>query len=318
MKNKIITLSAWIAAHITLIVVLVTVVALFLPSSFNWISTSAITPMLGVVMFGMGLTLRPSDFKPVLQHPKDILIGELAQFLIMPSLAWLLSKLLALPEELALGVVLVGCCPGGTASNVICYLAKGDVPLSVAMTGVSTLLAPVITPALVWLLAGESVDVDIAGMFLSIVQVVIVPIVLGFAANHYFGQTTRRIVPLLPMISTLSIAFIIGIIVAHNSASILTCSLIVAVAVILHNVLGLALGYGLTALTGSELSKRSAIAIEVGMQNSGLATSLATTHFAMFPMAAVPGAMFSVWHNFSGSIAAQIFRKQADRKQNKA
>ena len=318
MKNKIITLSAWIAAHITLIVVLVTVVALFLPSSFNWISTSAITPMLGVVMFGMGLTLRPSDFKPVLQHPKDILIGELAQFLIMPSLAWLLSKLLALPEELALGVVLVGCCPGGTASNVICYLAKGDVPLSVAMTGVSTLLAPVVTPALVWLLAGESVDVDIAGMFLSIVQVVIVPIVLGFAANHYFGQTTRRIVPLLPMISTLSIAFIIGIIVAHNSASILTCSLIVAVAVILHNVLGLALGYRLTALTGSEPSKRSAIAIEVGMQNSGLATSLATTHFAMFPMAAVPGAMFSVWHNFSGSIAAQIFRKQADRKQNKA
>jgi len=314
MKNKIITLSAWIAAHITLIVVLVTVVALFLPSSFNWISTSAITPMLGVVMFGMGLTLRPSDFKPVLQHPKDILIGELAQFLIMPSLAWLLCKLLALPEELALGVILVGCCPGGTASNVICYLAKGDVPLSVAMTGVSTLLAPVVTPALVWLLAGESVDVDIAGMFLSIVQVVIVPIVLGFAANHYFGQTTRRIVPLLPMISTLSIAFIIGIIVAHNSASILTCSLIVAVAVILHNVLGLALGYGLTALTGSEPSKRSAIAIEVGMQNSGLATSLATTHFAMFPMAAVPGAMFSVWHNFSGSIAAQIFRKQAERK----
>lgn len=317
MKNKIITLSAWIAAHITLIVVLVTVVALFLPSSFNWISTSAITPMLGVVMFGMGLTLRPSDFKPVLQHPKDILIGELAQFLIMPSLAWLLSKLLALPEELALGVVLVGCCPGGTASNVICYLAKGDVPLSVAMTGVSTLLAPVVTPALVWLLAGESVDVDIAGMFLSIVQVVIVPIVLGFAANHYFGQTTRRIVPLLPMISTLSIAFIIGIIVAHNSASILTCSLIVAVAVILHNVLGLALGYRLTALTGSEPSKRSAIAIEVGMQNSGLATSLATTHFALFPLAAVPGAMFSVWHNFSGSIAAQIFRKQADKKEVK-
>ena len=317
MKNKIFTLSAWIAAHITLIVVLVTVVSLFLPSSFACIVTSAITPMLGVVMFGMGLTLRPSDFKPVLQHPKDILIGELAQFLIMPSLAWLLSKLLALPEELALGVILVGCCPGGAAGSVICYLAGGVVPLSVALTGVCALLAPVGTPALVWLLAGESVDVDIAGMFLSIVQVVIVPIVLGFAANHYFGQTTRRIVPLLPMISTLSIAFIIGIIVAHNSTSILTCSLIVAVAVILHNVLGLALGYGLTALTGSEPSKRSAIAIEVGMQHSGLATSLATTHFAMFPMAAVPGAMFSVWHNFSGSIAAQIFRKQSDKKQNR-
>lgn len=309
MKNKIINISAWIAAHITLIVILVTAVALFFPSTFVWMDTSAITPMLGVVMFGMGLTLSPSDFRPVLQRPKDILIGEIAQFLIMPSLAWLICKILSLPEELSLGVILVGCCPGGTASNVICYLAKGDVALSVAMTGVSTLLAPILTPALVWLLAGESVEVDIVSMFLSIVQVVILPIVLGLAANHYFKRTTRRIIPLLPMISTLSIAFIIGIIVAHNSSSILACSLIVAIAVILHNVLGLVLGYGLSALTGSEPSRRSAIAIEVGMQNSGLATSLATTHFAMFPMAAVPGAMFSVWHNFSGSIAAQIFRR---------
>lgn len=309
MKNKIINISAWIAAHITLIVVLVTAVALFFPSSFVWMYTSSITPMLGVVMFGMGLTLSPSDFRPVLQRPKDILIGEIAQFLIMPSLAWLICKILSLPEELSLGVILVGCCPGGTASNVICYLAKGDVALSVAMTGVSTLLAPILTPALVWMLAGESVEVDIVSMFLSIVQVVILPIVLGLAANHYFKRTTRRIIPLLPMISTLSIAFIIGIIVAHNSSSILACSLIVAIAVILHNVLGLVLGYGLSALTGSEPSRRSAIAIEVGMQNSGLATSLATTHFAMFPMAAVPGAMFSVWHNFSGSIAAQIFRR---------
>ena len=309
MKNKIINISAWIAAHITLIVVLVTAVALFFPSSFVWMDTSSITPMLGVVMFGMGLTLSPSDFRPVLQRPKDILIGEIAQFLIMPSLAWLICKILSLPEELSLGVILVGCCPGGTASNVICYLAKGDVALSVAMTGVSTLLAPILTPALVWLLAGESVEVDIVSMFLSIVQVVILPIVLGLAANHYFKRTTRRIIPLLPMISTLSIAFIIGIIVAHNSSSILACSLIVAIAVILHNVLGLVLGYGLSALTESEPSRRSAIAIEVGMQNSGLATSLATTHFAMFPMAAVPGAMFSVWHNFSGSIAAQIFRR---------
>lgn len=151
-------------------------------------STSSITPMLGVVMFGMGLTLTPSDFNPVLQHPKDILVGELAQFLIMPSLAWMLCKLLALPEELALGVILVGCCPGGTASNVICYLAKGDVALSVAMTGVSTLLAPIVTPALIWLLAGKSVEVDITGMFLSIVQVVIMPIVLGLPSIIISGR----------------------------------------------------------------------------------------------------------------------------------
>lgn len=315
MRNRILTIAAWIAAHITIVVIAVTAVALSFPASFTWINTSAITPMLGIVMFGMGLTLRPSDFKPVLQNPKSIIIGELAQFIIMPFLAWLLCRLLPLSPGLAIGIILVGCCPGGTASNVICYLAKGDIALSVAMTGVSTLLAPVVTPALVWLLAGESVDIDIIGMFLSIVQVVILPIVLGFWFNHYFRKATQLITPLLPMFSTLAITSIIGIIVAHNSKSITSCSLIVGIAVILHNVLGLILGYSLAALTGSDRRKRSAIAIEVGMQNSGLATSLAATHFSMFPMAAVPGAIFSVWHNFSGSIAAQIFRKQISDKQ---
>ncbi len=305
-------LSSWIAAHITLIVVAVTAVALLVPQSFTWMGTSAITPMLGVVMFGMGLTLCPSDFKPVVQHPTDILIGELSQFIIMPLLAWLLCRLLSLPEQIALGVVLVGCCPGGTASNVICYLAKGDIALSVATTSVSTLLAPVVTPALVLLLAGESVNVDVWGMFMSIVQVVIVPIILGFVVNHYCRKATAKVTPLLPMISTLTVAAIIGIIVAHNASSILSCSLIVAMAVVLHNILGLTLGYGIATISGRNPEKRSAISIEVGMQNSGLATSLAATHFAMYPMAAVPGAMFSVWHNFSGSIAAQIFRKAAN------
>lgn len=314
--NRFYKTSAWIAAHITIVVIAVTAMALVVPSTFLWIDASAITPMLGIVMFGMGLTLSPSDFRPVLQHPKDIIVGEVAQFLIMPTLAWLLCELLSLPTELAIGVILVGCCPGGTASNVICYLAKGDVALSVAMTGVSTLLAPLITPALVLLLAGESVNVDVVGMFTSIVQVVILPIFLGVVARHYFARTTKRIIPLMPMISTVSIAVIIGIIVSHNATNIISCSLIVAVVVILHNVFGLALGYGLSAFMGTEHKKRIAIAIEVGMQNSGLATSLAATHFAMFPMATVPGAMFSVWHNFSGSIAAQIFRKQSDNQKD--
>ncbi len=264
--------------------------------------------MLGVVMFGMGLTLKPSDFKPVVMHPKDIIIGELAQFMVMPSIAWLLCKTLNLPTELALGVILVGCCPGGTASNVICFLAKGDIALSVAMTGISTLLSPVVTPALVYILAGESVDVDIFGMFISIVQVVILPILLGFAVNHYFQKTTENIKPFLPMVSTIAIATIIGIIVSHNAQNIMQCSFIVAVVVILHNLLGLCLGYAAGHLLGIDNKKKTSIAIEVGMQNSGLATSLATAHFAMFPMATVPGAIFSVWHNFSGSIAAQIFR----------
>ena len=299
----------FIAANITLVVILVTAIALRIPTSFVWIPTTSITPLLGVVMFGMGLTLKPTDFKPVLMRPKDIIVGELAQFIVMPLVAWLLCKLLQLPTELALGVILVGCCPGGTASNVICFLAKGDIALSVAMTGVSTLLAPFVTPALVYLLAGKEVAVDIMGMFMSIVQVVILPILLGFAANRYLCKLTEKVTPFLPMISTLAIALIIGIIVSHNAANILSCSLLVGIAVILHNILGLTLGYFASKLLGLEHDKRTAIAIEVGMQNSGLATSLAATHFAMFPLAAVPGAIFSTWHNFSGSIAAEIFRK---------
>lgn len=302
-------LSSFIAANMTIFVVVVTALALFIPSSFDWINTTCITPMLGVVMFGMGLKLKPSDFKPVLMRPKDIIIGELAQFIVMPLLAWLLCKLLQLPTEMALGVILVGCCPGGTASNVICFIAKGDIALSVAMTAISTLLAPIVTPALVYLLAGKEVAVDMAGMFLSIVQVVIVPIVLGLAVNKYMSRFTEKVIPLLPMVSTLAIAAIIGIVVSHSSARILSCSLLVGIVVILHNVLGLTFGYVAGKLLGLPQDKRTAISIEVGMQNSGLATSLAATHFAMFPLAAVPGAIFSAWHNFSGSIAASVFRK---------
>lgn len=316
----IVKISTWIAANITIIVVLVSALALLVPDSFLWIGTSAITPMLGVVMFGMGLTLKPSDFKPVLLHPREIIVGELAQFIIMPGVAWLLCEALSLPSELALGVILVGCCPGGTASNVICYLAKGDVALSVAMTGVSTLLAPLVTPALVLLLAGHSVDVDVLGMFLSIVQVVILPIVLGFIINHYFAKFTQSISRFLPGFSTLAIALIIGIIVSHNAQKIISCSLLVGIAVILHNTLGLALGYLAGRLLKIEQSKKTAISIEVGMQNSGLATALAAKHFEAMTMAAVPGAIFSVWHNFSGSIAAQIMKRineKSAEKENK-
>lgn len=309
MLRSIYKLSSFVAANITLIVLLVTGVALLLPKSFMWIGTASITPMLGIVMFGMGLTLKPGDFKPVLMRPKDIVIGEFAQFIVMPLLAWILCRILQLPAELALGVILVGCCPGGTASNVICYLANGDIALSVAMTGVSTLLAPLVTPALVYILAGEEVNVDVIGMFLSIVEVVIIPILLGFIVNRYLGRFTEKVTPLLPLISTIAIAVIIGIVVSHNSANILSCSLLVGVAVILHNILGLVLGYMAGRMMGLPHSKRTAIAIEVGMQNSGLATSLAATHFAMYPLAAVPGAIFSAWHNFSGSIAASILRK---------
>lgn len=307
--NILYKISGWIAGNLTLIIVAVTALALWQPASFTWISISAITPLLAIVMFGMGLTMKPADFGPIFTRPKEIIIGELAQFIIMPMLAWLLCYLLKLPTELALGMILVGCCPGGTASNVMCYLAKGDVPLSIAMTTVSTLLAPIVTPALVLLLTGKEIHVDVFGMFISIVQVVILPVSIGFIINHFFGKYTRRIVPLMPMISALAVMAIIGVVVSCNQVNILQCSLIVAVAVILHNTLGLVLGYLLGKCARLSKPKSAAISIEVGMQNAGLATSLATIHFAMYPMAAVPGALFSIWHNLSGSIAASIFRK---------
>lgn len=302
-------ISQWISTHITIVIVAVSALALFVPSSCIWISTKAINPLLGIVMFGMGLTLKPADFKLVFTRPKDIITGCLAQFTIMPFLAWLLCRLFSLPTELAIGVILVGCCPGGTASNVITYLAKGDVPLSVGMTTVSTILAPLLTPFLTYLLAGKSIDVDVMGMFISILQVVILPIVAGLIIDYYFGKFTKRIMAFLPMVSTITIAIIIACVISHNAQKILECTLLIWGVVILHNLLGFGLGYTVGKLLKLPKPKRNAIAIEVGMQNSGLATSLATTHFALYPMAAIPGAIFSVWHNFSGSIAASIFRR---------
>lgn len=302
-------LCNYISKYMGAIVVLVAAVALFWPSSFLWVDTWAINPMLGVIMFGMGLTLSPQDFRIVFSRPKDIIIGCLAQFTIMPLLALGLSWAFALPKELALGVILVGCCPGGTASNVITYLAKGDLALSVGMTATSTLLAPLITPLLVWLLAGTMVEVDTIGMLLSIVYVVIAPIVVGLIFQRYLPKFTKSIVPYLPAFSSVVIAFVVGIVVSHNADRLLVGGMIVVLVVMLHNLCGLSLGYIIGRLLGLADAKRRAISIEVGMQNSGLASSLATLHFAAFPLATIPGAIFSVWHNISGALVARIYSK---------
>lgn len=302
-------LCNYISKYMGAIVVLVAAVALFWPSSFLWVDTWAINPMLGVIMFGMGLTLSPQDFRIVFSRPKDIIIGCLAQFTIMPLLALGLSWAFALPKELALGVILVGCCPGGTASNVITYLAKGDLALSVGMTATSTLLAPLITPLLVWLLAGTMVEVDTIGMLLSIVYVVIAPIVVGLIFQRYLPKFTKSTVPYLPAFSSIVIAFVVGIVVSHNADRLLVGGMIVVLVVMLHNLCGLSLGYIIGRLLGLADAKRRAISIEVGMQNSGLASSLATLHFAAYPLATIPGAIFSVWHNISGALVARIYSK---------
>ena len=302
-------LCNYISKYMGAIVVLVAAVALFWPSSFLWVDTWAINPMLGVIMFGMGLTLSPQDFRIVFSRPKDIIIGCLAQFTIMPLLALGLSWAFALPKELALGVILVGCCPGGTASNVITYLAKGDLALSVGMTATSTLLAPLLTPLLVLMLAGTMVEVDTIGMLLSIVYVVIAPIAVGLIFQRYLPKFTKEIVPYLPAFSSIAIALVVGIIVAHNADRLLVGGMILVLVVMLHNLCGLSLGYIIGRLLGLADAKRRAISIEVGMQNSGLASSLATLHFAAYPLATIPGAIFSVWHNISGALVARIYSK---------
>lgn len=257
-------------------------------------------------MFGMGLTLKASDFKVVFSRPKDIIIGAVAQFTIMPLLAFVLTKLFQLPPELAVGVILVGTCPGGTSSNVMTYLAKGDVALSVGMTGVSTILAPFLTPLLTKLYAGQTVDVDLLSMFLSIVKVVIVPIVLGCIINKLFSSFTEKVTTILPLVSVTAIVAIVAAVVSANSSKIMTCGFLIMLVVVLHNCLGYALGFAVSKALKLDMSKCKAVAIEVGMQNSGLATSLAATHFAQYPLATIPGAVFSVWHNISGAIFANF------------
>jgi BASS family bile acid:Na+ symporter len=286
------------------------VLALLFPGVLQQVKPTVINYLLGVVMFGMGLTLNLHDFRVVFSRPKDIFIGCLAQFTVMPLLAWALSRLFALDEALALGVVLVGCCPGGTASNVITYLAKGDLALSVGMTGVSTLLAPLLTPLLTWLLAGKSIDVNVISMFMSILWVVIVPIVGGLTVKILWPRFTEKATDYLPAFTSLAIAFIVAIVIAANADKLLAGGVLIGLVVILHNVSGLCLGYVLGRVAGLSDAKRRAVAIEVGMQNSGLASSLATLHFAAYPMATIPGALFSVWHNLSGAVVAWLWKRE--------
>ena len=289
------------------LVVAAATLAVAVPSAVVWIDTWAINPMLGVIMFGMGLTLSPQDFKIVLSRPKDILLGCLTQFTVMPLLALGLTLAFALPKELAIGVILVGCCPGGTASNVITYLAKGDLALSVGMTAASTLLAPLLTPLLVWALAGTMVDVDTWGMLMSIVYVVIAPIACGLFCQRFLPKLTKRVTPYLPAFSSVVIALVVGIVVAHNANRLLTAGLLVVAVVMIHNLLGLTIGFIVGQLLRLPKPKCVALSIEVGMQNSGLASSLAVLHFAVYPLATIPGAVFSVWHNISGALIAKLY-----------
>ncbi|MCU9945800.1 bile acid:sodium symporter family protein [Pseudomonas sp. PDM13] len=302
-------LSRFVGNTFALWVLLFAVLAYFVPQAFLPLSI-AIVPLLGLVMFGMGLTLRLEDFAEVARHPWRVLLGVVAHFVIMPGVAWLLCQLLRLPPEIAVGVILVGCCPSGTASNVMTWLSRGDLALSVAIAAVTTLLAPLLTPALIWLLASAWLPVSFGALFWSILQVVLLPIVLGLIAQRLLGARVRHLVDALPLVSVASIVIIIAAVVAASQAKIAESGLLIMAVVVLHNGFGFLLGYATGKLFGLPLPQRKSLALEVGMQNSGLGAALASAHFS--PLAAVPSALFSVWHNLSGSLLATVFRRMKD------
>ncbi|MEK4860929.1 bile acid:sodium symporter family protein [Staphylococcus sp. FSL W8-0774] len=265
--------------------------------------------LLGIVMLGMGMTIDPKDFKIVLQSPKPVIIGVILQFTIMPTLAFLIAKGFQLPPEIAIGVILVGCCPGGTSSNVMSYLAKANVALSVAITSVSTLIAPFVTPALIYIFAHEWLKVSFASMLWSVVQVVLIPIIIGFVFQKVARRFAQKTATALPLISVIAISLILAAVVAGSKTQILKTGLLIFVVVILHNILGYTIGYVLAKVFRMDYKDKKAVTIEVGMQNSGLAVSLATVHFS--PLAAVPGAVFSLVHNISGPILAKYWSSRS-------
>lgn len=293
-------------------VVLFAGIALIVPEAFVWLKVY-ITWMLGIIMFGMGMTMTVDDFKGVLQSPKAVVIGVIAQFVVMPGLAYLLCQLFQLPPEIAIGVILVGCCPGGTASNVITYMAKGNTALSVACTSVSTLLAPLLTPAIFYLLASQWIEINAMSMLSSILQVVLFPIILGLIVRTVLKQKVDAYIQVMPLISVIAIVAIVAAIIGGSKAQILESGLLILGVVALHNGLGYLLGFWASRLFKLPYADSKAIAIEVGMQNSGLGVALAAVHFAASPITAVPSAIFSLWHNISGPALATYWASKANK-----
>ena len=269
-----------------------------------------IVPLLGIVMLGMGMTLRYENFLEIIKRPRVITVGVLLQFLFMPLIAFLVSMVLGLEEALLVGMVLVGSCPGGTASNVICYLSRGDVALSIILTTTSTVLAVFLTPLLAWLYIGQRVPVPVLEMMLDIFKIIFLPVAAGVMLNHYFGEKLHLIKRVFPFISILAIILIIGIIMALTQPQLHLVAIPVLTAVVWHNLMGLLAGYYVTKWLGYDEKTCRTIAIEVGMQNSGLGVALAKNYFSI--LSALPGAVFSVWHNISGSIYAGYWTRKME------
>ena len=328
--------SQWLSTYTSWFIIAIAVVTYFVPNLFTWVHGTTQSCILGFIMLTMGLTLTMQDMRILAARPLDILIGTCAQYSLMPLIAWSLtigaSTLCETVfhfslfgnafQPIVVGLILVGCCPGGVSSNIMSYLCRGDVAYSVGMTTVSTLLAPVITPMLVLWLAGEQVEVDAIGMFLNILIVTLLPVSIGFFANLFYGHNEgfKKAQAVMPAFSVLGLACIVGGVIAavRDKPMIegLTFFLIVFAVVLCHNSLGYLTGYSVGKIFGFSKAKNRTISIEVGMQNAGLATVLASTFFAIScPLAVIPAAVSCAWHSISGTILATWFRNRDEEEE---
>lgn len=307
-------LSSWLANHASAFIIAIALVTFFIPDLFKWVHGNTQTVILGLIMLTMGLTLTTQDFKIVAQRPMDIFVGAVAQFLIMPGVAYLLVNVWHLEPALALGILLVGCCPGGVSSNIMSYLCHGDVAFSVGMTCASTILAPVMTPLLMQLTAGAIIEIDTVGMFLNILIVTILPITIGCILNYYYSkrESFKTLQTLMPGTSVILLACIVGGVISTVHDPLVERGLILFIwtfaVVFCHNSLGYLLGWLSGRLAGFNTAKKRTISIEVGMQNAGLATVLAGTFFAAQPLSVLPCAISCAWHSISGTILAGLYR----------
>ncbi|MBE6489544.1 MAG: bile acid:sodium symporter family protein [Methanobrevibacter sp.] len=303
-----------IEKYFFIIILVAVAISLVYPNSFKWVLSeyngiNILNLLLSIVLFTMGTTLKTDDFVNVLKNPKAIGVGISAQYIVMPLIAFALARAFSLDTALTVGLILVGTVPGGTASDVITFLAKGDVALSVSLTAVSTVISPILTPLITLLLIGNRIHFNPTDMFISIVQIVIVPIILGLLLNYIFPDFCDKLKHYLPTASSIVVCLIVAGVIGANKQAILTSSSIILIVIALQYIIAMSLGFGIGHLAGMNRKEIVTVAIELAFQNSGLSTSLAKTHFPNLTQATVPGALYSVWQNFAGSILAYAFRK---------
>lgn len=303
-----------IEKYFFIIILLAVAISLVYPNSFKWVLSeyngiNVLNLLLSLVLFTMGTTLKVDDFLRVFKHPKEISVGLIAQYMVMPVLAFSLAEMFSLDAGLTVGLILVGTVPGGTASDVITFLANGDVALSVSLTAFSTVISPILTPIITLFLIGNQIHFNPVDMFVSIVEIVIIPIVLGLILNYKFPDFCEKLKDYLPAISSIVICLIVAGVIGANKQAILTSSAIILIVIVLQYFLAMLVGFGVGYLAGMNKKQIVTVAIELAFQNSGLSTGLAKTHFPSLTQATVPGALYSVWQNFAGSILAYVFRR---------